>query len=72
MFITSLCTSMQHQACAYGTGTQSHVMSCPQDQEGALALVIPVGRKLTSSLATPPGSQPCFLSLLAGCWPLGS
>lgn len=44
----------------------------PGTREGALALVIPVGRKLKSSLPTPPGSQPCFRSLLAGCWPLGS
>ncbi|XP_024898639.1 putative solute carrier family 22 member 31 isoform X1 [Pteropus alecto] len=51
--ITSLCTSMQHQACGYGTGTQSHVMSCPRDQGGGIGPCHPCGEEAEVILTHP-------------------
>lgn len=53
MCITSFCTSMQHQACEYGTGTQSYVMSCPRDQGGSLSPCHPCGEEAEVILTHP-------------------
>lgn len=53
MCITSFCTSMQHQACEYGTGTQSYVMSCPRDQGGGLSPCHPCGEEAEVILTHP-------------------